>query len=271
MLEKTLEAKFRHEVARLGGVAMKFVSAGAGVADRVVVLPGGQVVFVELKTDTGRLSRGQEVWLERMRTRGALVYVLRGEAGLSHFLEWARAGCPQDWQDLADKVLANSVATPSGCLEHQNTPTRYGYTRVKHHGREYHAHRVTLAAATGADLDDMPEGVFALHSCDNRRCVNPEHLRWGSAQDNTDDMISRGRKPEQQRTHCPRGHTLVGANLSPARLRWGHRQCLVCMRAMSVVRTAASYGRNLTLDDAIAAELARTDKGRDAVARDSRS
>ena len=90
MLEKTLEAKFRHEVARLGAFSDKWVAATNGVPDRVVLAPGGLVELVELKTDTGRLSRGQEVWHAKAAQRGVPVYVVQGEAGLREYLDGLR-------------------------------------------------------------------------------------------------------------------------------------------------------------------------------------
>lgn len=42
----------------------------------------------------------------------------------------------------------------------------------------------------------MPKDRYALHSCDNPRCVNPSHLRWGTAADNTNDAVTRKRLPE---------------------------------------------------------------------------
>lgn len=36
-------------------------------------------------------------------------------------------------------------------------------------------------------------GQLCLHSCDNRACINPDHLRWGTYKDNWDDAKSRNR------------------------------------------------------------------------------
>lgn len=56
--------------------------------------------------------------------------------------------------------------------------------------------------------------MFALHSCDNPSCVNPAHLRWGTASDNMQDKILRGRQPPRQfKSHCRNGHLLEGRNL----------------------------------------------------------
>jgi len=61
MLERTVERYLVEMVKQLGGKAYKFTSPGtSGVADRLVVLPGNRVWFVELKSPTGRLTPLQE-------------------------------------------------------------------------------------------------------------------------------------------------------------------------------------------------------------------
>ena len=66
-MEKQIEAYLVKKVKALGGVAYKFVSpAHRGVADRVVVLPGGVVWFIELKAEGGRLSPLQKVFADEM-------------------------------------------------------------------------------------------------------------------------------------------------------------------------------------------------------------
>ena len=64
-------------VEKVGGKAYKFVSPGrAGVADRLVVLPGGRVWFVELKVAGGRMSALQQVFAEDMARLGQRYTVL---------------------------------------------------------------------------------------------------------------------------------------------------------------------------------------------------
>ena len=60
-LERDIEQRLVWHVERLGGKAWKFTSpAMRGVCDRLVLLPGGAVWFVELKTPQGRVSMAQE-------------------------------------------------------------------------------------------------------------------------------------------------------------------------------------------------------------------
>ena len=79
MLEKQIEAKMGQMLRRRGALFYKFVSPGQpGVPDRIIVLPGGRCVFVELKTEIGRLTRIQDWQLEQLRQHGAEVYVIKG-------------------------------------------------------------------------------------------------------------------------------------------------------------------------------------------------
>ncbi len=77
MSEKEIELKFREAVERAGGCAYKFISPGtAGMPDRIVVLPGGHIGFVELKA----LGRGprplQRLRMRELNRRGCSVHVL---------------------------------------------------------------------------------------------------------------------------------------------------------------------------------------------------
>lgn len=87
MLEKEVEKYLVREIKKLGGVSFKFISPGnAGVPDRIVMLPNGRVVFVELKTDKGKLTKLQEVQIKKISNLGADARVLRGIEGVRMFI-----------------------------------------------------------------------------------------------------------------------------------------------------------------------------------------
>ena len=87
MLEKEVEKFLVREVKKIGGISFKFISPGnAGVPDRIVILPNGRVVFVELKTDKGKLTKLQELQIKKISDLGADVRVLRGIEGVKEFI-----------------------------------------------------------------------------------------------------------------------------------------------------------------------------------------
>ena len=79
MREKTIEQKFRAAVKAAGGLALKFASPGFdGVPDRLALLPGGRMAFVEVKAP-GEKPRPLQLSRHRLLRRlGFKVYVLDG-------------------------------------------------------------------------------------------------------------------------------------------------------------------------------------------------
>lgn len=47
----------------------------------------------------------------------------------------------------------------------------------------------------------IPDGLFVLHHCDNRRCLNPKHLFLGTQKDNLKDMDLKGRRCRGEKHH----------------------------------------------------------------------
>ena len=86
--ESTIEKKLVYGVRRFGWRALKFISPGNdGVPDRIVLGPVGRVVFVELKTDDGKLTRLQENQIGKLRKLGMDVRVLYGAKDVEGFLQ----------------------------------------------------------------------------------------------------------------------------------------------------------------------------------------
>jgi len=79
-LEKDIERYLVRRAIEHGGKAYKWVSPGhVGVADRIVMLPGGRVWVVELKTVKGRLSPLQKIFAADMRRMGINYIVIRSK------------------------------------------------------------------------------------------------------------------------------------------------------------------------------------------------
>jgi streptogramin lyase len=88
ILERDIERYLVRRAIEHGGKAYKWVSPGhVGVTDRIVLLPGGVVWFVELKTVRGRLSPLQKVFAADMRRMGMNYIVIRSKGEVDELLQ----------------------------------------------------------------------------------------------------------------------------------------------------------------------------------------
>lgn len=88
MLEKELEKKFTEAVKKCGGIAFKFVSPGnAGVPDRLAILPGGHIGFVELKREGEKPTPLQRRQQKRLKELGCFVTVVDHAGDILRVLE----------------------------------------------------------------------------------------------------------------------------------------------------------------------------------------
>lgn len=96
MLESQIERKLVNGVKKLGGMCIKFTSPGTpGVPDRIIITATGRIIFAELKTEVGRLSKLQTYTIAEMQKRGADVRVVKGADAVKALLAEIEGGDAQ--------------------------------------------------------------------------------------------------------------------------------------------------------------------------------
>lgn len=137
-------------------------------------------------------------------------------------------------KSLVERFHAKYEIDENGCWIWQSKTRPDGYGVIWagiEEGREVRAHRLSYEIHHGP----IPEGLTVDHVCRVRACVNPEHLRLLTREDNV--MVGIGPAAENARkTICKRGHLLTDDNVYVTRS--GYRNCRECHRLYERVRRA---------------------------------
>lgn len=133
-------------------------------------------------------------------------------------------------EDYQNRLRARCVVDDKGCWLYQGFvhPTT-GYGEMSYRGKTMRAHRAAFVMFKGP----IPEGLDVCHSCDTRRCCNPDHLWAGTNEQNLHDASDKGRHHCQLKTHCPQGHPYDEQNtlwIKTKSYTGIGRQCKTCNR-----------------------------------------
>jgi hypothetical protein len=123
---------------------------------------------------------------------------------------------------INEKLFWSRASWDGDCLIWTETNRlKDGYGR--YHGKR--AHRIAYALTHG----DIPEGMYVLHTCDVRACINPDHLWAGTQQENIVDAVNKKKTYNASKTSCNNGHEYSEENTYYYAPR-NNRQCRVCAR-----------------------------------------
>lgn len=121
----------------------------------------------------------------------------------THYMRLWRTGSTEHTVRTRKSSLLEAIefrgwkVQPNGCWEYSGSRDSHGYGTIRFQKKNYWTHRVMFEREHGYS----PEVV--RHTCDNPPCMNPQHLRAGTKQDNSYDMmdrsnISKKTTPEQR-------------------------------------------------------------------------
>ncbi len=120
----------------------------------------------------------------------------------------------------------------SGCWLWVGATGPNGYGHMGFNGKYLSSHRVSFELFKGA----IPKNICVLHKCDNKACVNPDHLFIGTHKDNYEDMVKKDRRVTSKgkdsyfgkNTHCKNGHEYNSINTWFNKKTNNQRKCRIC-------------------------------------------
>jgi hypothetical protein len=95
------------------------------------------------------------------------------------------------------RLFKNYLVDDAGCWIWQGSTSHRGYGYLRNCYEHISAHKAAFLLHGGVLTSEKP---FVLHSCHNRKCINPQHLRAGNAKENSSDMVAAGRQARGEKS-----------------------------------------------------------------------
>ena len=144
---------------------------------------------------------------------------------------------------LLERMCSKISFEPNGCWQYLGFVQPNGYGTFWANGKTRLAHRISYELAVGHPL---PAGHSRQldHLCRNRSCVNPTHLEFVAAKENTLRSPIAPAAINARKTHCNQGHPLTGRNLRVS--KEGSRICRIChtLKTIESQKRLGTYGQH---------------------------
>lgn len=101
---------------------------------------------------------------------------------------------PSKRKSLKDRLRAGCFKTGE-CWVWNKSVASSGYGQIRLNYKNLRANRASYMVFKG----EIPDGMVIRHTCDNKLCINPEHLILGSCKQNSQDMVERDRQAKGER------------------------------------------------------------------------
>ena len=128
---------------------------------------------------------------------------------------------------LIPRILGKIDNWGDGCWNWLGSLNSNGYALIGYCGKTVLLHRLTYELCNGV----FDKKLCVLHKCDNRKCINPDHLFLGTKSDNMIDCANKNRQYRQKvkNLYCKQGHMIAGHNAIQSKSKdhsW--TECRIC-------------------------------------------